>query len=190
MHGRSCYRFWAIFRASPDTALERHWGTTSLISVLAATVLIQNLVPIPKTDGYMLLHLMLGTRQGDDLIAVLLTSANLLEASFFADRADFESEFEVRRKVAESAYSHGETDMLEFAVQNSQLGRAYRTDRLSEAETVLLRTFNVPFPLKEVLAVLAASAWTTLSDVYRQSGSLKEMRRAHWNALEAFLKAE
>jgi tetratricopeptide (TPR) repeat protein len=118
------FGFLLAFYLLPGTRLAPLAYTVALASALGFYEFVLNLIPAGYTDGQMLLHLILRTHRGDQLIAGMLASQEQGAADERCAAGDFENAVALRREALRRLKDSGEPDTIQLAGSHAMLGLA------------------------------------------------------------------
>ncbi|HTP35554.1 MAG TPA: M50 family metallopeptidase [Candidatus Acidoferrales bacterium] len=154
--------FLAIFFSLPGTAWQSYWWIAAYNAMLGILLGVLNLIPVGYSDGSMLFHLILDTPAGRVLLFHQQTELMQEEASACHDRADFQKEVELKRRMVERAKEAGEGNAMAIAVCHQTLGHALLSAEdwpAAEAEFRRCLAFEAECAVN---SALAANAWSGL----------------------------
>jgi tetratricopeptide (TPR) repeat protein len=181
---------WLLLLSLPGTAWAPWWYPIGFASVIFAADFPTNLLPIGRSDGAMLFHLVLWTKHGQSLCAnIVTTKAHRDAREKFAD-ADTQAEIELcRRALQRELERSGNSLSLAHAYQT--LGFALvRGTRLKEAAESLERSIDVFEQCPKAPALMEGNSWYGLQQVYHIQHRVADARRCYESALLAFEKAK
>jgi tetratricopeptide (TPR) repeat protein len=118
------FAFLGGFYLLPGTPVAPYAPMFALASVLGFYLFALNLIPSGYTDGKMLLHLILRTRRGEQLIAGILAGQEHVDAEDRRAECDFETALARRREALQLLLDAGESNSLPLAASYAELGLA------------------------------------------------------------------
>jgi tetratricopeptide (TPR) repeat protein len=154
--------FAVIAAAVRGTSWQPYWWIPATGAVIGVTGGVFNLIPVGRSDGSMLWHLALWTAAGRILLASQFLVAEEENALRAHDRADFEKEIEIKRRMLERAQEAGSSNSMMIAASHATLGLALLSaEDWPAAESELARALGFEAELAANPG-LAAAVWTAL----------------------------
>jgi tetratricopeptide (TPR) repeat protein len=181
---------WRLLLSLPGTPWASGWYAVGLASVIFAADFPTNLLPIGRSDGSMLFHLILWTRHGQTLHASIVTSKAHHDAREKFAHADTQAEIELCRHALQRELKRA-GNSLSLAHAHQSLGFALvRGTRLKEAAESLEHSIEVFNQCPKAPALMEGNSWYGLERIYQTQHRVADARRCYESALLAFERAK
>jgi tetratricopeptide (TPR) repeat protein len=175
--------FIGLFFLAPETPLAALWHDLAIGSLLGFYIGALNLIPIGYTDGTMLLHLILRTRRGEELIAKCLDSQIWQAADDRNAAIDYKGCAALKRTALERLLEQGEADPARLAEEYLGLGRMeVAAEQWREAEQHLRQALDL-LAKGEPKASRESTCWACLHRIYLRRRDLAGAEEAYRKAL-------
>ena len=169
----------------PGSSLQSSWWFTATGAMIGILFGLTSLIPVGYSDGSMLFHLLSWTGAGRILLSNQARAADQELAVAEHDRADFEKEAEIKRRMLDRALEGGPANSMAIAASHQTLGHALlAAEDWPAAEAEFQRALSFEAELRANPS-LAANVWSGMVIARSQRRQVVELEQAYTAAVTA-----